>query len=126
MKGEVRSGMTTWILAIATCGLYGFYWWYTALTELKTYLGKDELNPVVDVLLFFCPIINMIWPFYMPLKMGKLVQEAQARAGLPASEDQGVKFLLFQCLCGYGYCVMQEELNKVWTAGGMAAAPTAA
>ena len=44
------------------------------------------------------------------------------RAGIPNPEDQGVKFLLFMFLCGFGYVKMQEELNRIWEAGGGAPA----
>ncbi|MCA9603430.1 MAG: DUF4234 domain-containing protein [Myxococcales bacterium] len=112
--------MTTWILAIVTCGLYPLYWWYTVSSELKNYLGDEELNPTLDVVL--CMVTCGLAEFlYMPIKYGKLIQAAQQRAGMADAEDQGIKFLLFQCLCFYGYVVMQEELNKVWTGGGSSA-----
>lgn len=119
MKGEVRNPTTVWILSIVTCGLYGLYWYYTMGNELKNYLGKEELNPVMDILIVF---LCSFYAWYLPIKYGKLIQEAQMRAGLPNPEDQGVRFLLFMLLCGYGYALMQEELNKIWEAGGGAPA----
>ena len=119
MKGEVRNPMTVWLLTLFTCGIYPLYWWYTIGNELKNYLGKDELNPVMDlVIVFVCGLY--LW--YLPIKYGKLIQEAQQRAGIADAEDQGVKFLLFMFLCNFGYSKMQEELNRVWEAGGGAPA----
>lgn len=119
MKGEVRNPMTTWILVIATCGLYGLYWWYTAATELKNYLGREDINPIMDVgICFVCGL----YALYLPIKYGKIIQEAQQRAGIADAEDQGVMFLLFMFLCSFGYSKMQEELNKIWEAPGGAPA----
>ncbi len=119
MKGEVRNPMQVWILAIVTCGLYGLYWWYVVGNELKAYLGREDLNPAMDVII---ALLCGLYLYYLPIKYGKLIQEAQQRAGMPNAEDQGVMFLLMMLLCGYGYAKMQEELNKVWEAGGGPAA----
>ena len=118
MKGEVRNPMTVWLITLF-CGLYGLYWWYTIANELKNYLGKEEINPIMDLVFVF---VCFLYAYYLPIKYGKYIQEAQQRAGLANAEDQGVTFLLFMFLCGYGYAKMQEELNKVWEAGGGAPA----
>jgi len=119
MKGEIREPMTVWLLSLVTCGLYGIYWWYTMMTELKNYLGKEEINPTMDVvIMLFCGLYGL----YLPIKYGAYIQEAQQRAGMANAEDQGVMFLLFGFLCGFHYVKMQEELNKIWQAGGGAPA----
>jgi len=112
--------MTTWLLALFTCGLYSLYWWYTMATELKNYLGREEINPVMDVVLAW--VTCGLYGLYLPIKYGKLIQEAQQRAGMANAEDQGVMFLLFMFLCRFGVSKMQEELNKVWEAPGGAPA----
>ena len=115
MKGQVRNPIVTWLLIYISCGLYGFYWFYTILTELKNYLGKsdEELNPTMDVVIsFFC----FFYIFAVILKVGKLIQEAQIKAGNPNAQDQGVMFILLSFLMGFGYFKIQDELNKVWEA----------
>lgn len=119
MKGEVRNPMTVWLLYIFTCGIYPLYWWYLVGNELKNYLGKEDLNPTMDI------IISLVCPFYLyylPIKYGKLIQEAQQRAGMAAAEDQGMSFLIWMFICAMGYKNMQDELNKVWESGGGAPA----
>lgn len=120
MKGEVRNPMTVWILTIVTCGFYGLYWFYTMGNELKNYLGKEDLNPTTDLIItFLCSFYGL----YLPIKYGKLIHEAQQRAGMANAEDKSMMFLLMNFLCfGLGYKMMQEELNKVWESGGGAPA----
>lgn len=114
MKGEVRNPTTVWLLALVTCGLYGLYWYYTMGNELKNYLQDQELNPVMDIVI---GLVCGLYMLYLPIKYGKLIQQAQVRAGMTNAEDQGVKFLLFMFLCSFGYSKMQEELNKIWQGG---------
>lgn len=115
MNERIRNPMMVWGLTVVTCGFYGLYWWYLVGNELKQQLGKEDLNPVMDIVIMF---ICSFYGLYMPIKYGKLIQEAQQRAGHPQAEDQGVMFLLLMLLCGYGYAKMQEELNKIWESGG--------
>lgn len=119
MKGEVRNPTTVWILSLVTCGFYGLYWWYTVATELKNYLGKEEINPMMDIII--C-LVCSFYALYLPIKYGKYIFEAQQRAGVPNAQDQGMSFLLMMFLCGYGYAKVQTELNKVWEGGGGAPA----
>jgi hypothetical protein len=120
MKGEVRNPMTVWILSIVTCGMYALYWFYLIGNELKNYLGKEDLNPTTDLIITF---VCSAYGLYLPIKYGKLIHEAQQRAGMANAEDKGMKFLLMNFVClGLGYKMMQEELNKVWESGGGAPA----
>ena len=119
MKGEVRNPTTVWLLYICTCGMYGLYWYYLIGNELKNYLGKEDLNPTMDIVI---SLVCSVYALYLPIKYGKLIQEAQQRAGMPNAEDQGMKFLLWMFICGMGSKMIQEELNKVWESGGGAPA----
>lgn len=116
MKGEIRNPNTVWLLTLLTCGAYGYYLIFTMGNELKAFLNKEELNPTMDVLLIF--LTCGFFALYIPIKYGKLIQEAQLRAGIANAEDQGLKFLLFNFCIALGYRLMQEELNKVWDSGG--------
>ncbi len=119
MKGEVRNPMTVWILCLVTCGLYAYYWWYLVGTELRNYLGREEINPVLDIVI---SLLCGVYALYLPIKYGKYIQEAQQRAGDANAQDQGMMFLLFMLLCGYGYAKVQEEMNRIWESGGGAPA----
>lgn len=119
MKGEVRNPWVMWAISVFGCGIGPFFFWYKVGEDLKNYLGKDDLNPMMDVgICFLC----FLYAFYLPIKYGALIQEAQQRAGIADAEDQGVMFLVWMFLCGLGYKNIQEELNKVWESGGGAPA----
>lgn len=119
MKGEVRDPTMVWLLVLCTCGMYQLYFWYTVANELKAYLGKEEINPLMDVVL---ALVCFPYAYYLPIKYGTYIQEAQQRAGMTNAEDQGVMFLVWMFVCGLGFKKMQEELNKVWEGGGGAPA----
>lgn len=119
MKGEVRNPTTVWLLFLFTCGIYPIYFFYLVGNELKNYLGKEDLNPTMDIIiLLMCPF----YMYYLPIKYGKLIQEAQQRAGMANAEDQGMSFLMMMFVCYMGSKNMQEELNKIWESGGGAPA----
>ena len=116
-KGTVRNPALVWgLLFIPFIGaLIAMYHRYTWLDELKAYLGDDSINPIMDIVVF--PILSCgLYGLYMPFKMGKLVQQAQIKAGMTDAQDQGVMFFLFSFLCGFSLYKEQEELNKVWSA----------
>ena len=79
MKGEVRNPTTVWLLSLCTCGMYGLYFIYLSNTELKNYLGKEDLNPVVEALISW-----VCFPFGL-MRLGANIQAAQIKAGAAAA-----------------------------------------
>ena len=116
MKGEIRNPMTVWLISLFTCHLYGLYTLFTIHNELKNYLGKEDYNPIVELL------ITWICAPYGIIRLGKYVQEAQQKAGIPNAEDQGIMFFVMMLLCGFGYSKIQTEVNRIWEGGGGAPA----
>ncbi len=114
LRGEVRSGAVVWLLSIATCGLYGLYWWHVVGTELREYLVDEEVEPLLDIVI---TLVCFLYALYLPIKYGDLIHRAQQRAGMVGAQDQSGKFFLYQLCCfGFGYFAMQEELNQAWFA----------
>jgi hypothetical protein len=117
VKGTVRAPALVWgLIFIPLIGPFtALFHRFTWLSELKAYLGDESINPVMDIIVF--PIVSCgLYSFYMPFKMGKLIQRAQIKAGMADAQDQGLMFLLFSFLCGFSLYKEQEELNKVWSA----------
>jgi hypothetical protein len=108
--------MQQWLLCLLTCNLYGWYLLYTVHTELKSYLGREDINPVVELLITF-----VCFP-YAFVRLGRYIQEAQTRAGVAGAQDPGIGFILWFFLCWFHWSRIQEEVNKVWEGGGGAPA----
>jgi len=105
------------LYSFLTCGIYGIWWWYTTLTELKNFTQDEEINPTTNLILLI--FLGCIWQFVMAYKMGKWIANAQRLAGLP-EEDKSSTYLILTILC-LGivvYYLIQTELNKIWESGG--------
>lgn len=111
MRGEIRNSWAVWAIIYFTCGIGLYYFMYTWTDELKRALGREDVNPSMDVLL---SLLCFPYAFYVVIRNGALIRDAQVRAGVPGAEDKGVMMLLATCLCGYGYVMIQDEMNKAW------------
>lgn len=114
-KGTVRDPALAW--AVCFVPMIGPFWHlycqYAWLNELKAYLKDDSINPIMDVLVW--PFLTCgLYAFYVPFKMGKLIQRAQIQAGRSNAQDQGMMFFLFTFLCAFVMYKEQEEMNKIW------------
>ena len=111
-KGVVRSPATVVVLSIVTCGIYSLYWLYTFSSEIKGYLGKEEINPVMDLIL---SIVFFPYMFYWVYKNGQFIAEAQAKAGLPATDESILYVVLsFVGLSIVAMAIMQSKVNLIW------------
>lgn len=113
MKGTVRNPLMAWLLIFIPFigGFWALFNYWTWLNELKAYLEDEEINPVMDVVL---ALVCFLYALYLPIKLGGLIQRAQVKAGHADAQDQGIMFLVFCLLCGFGFYKMQDELNKAW------------
>ena len=114
MRGKSRNPWAVWLLAVATCGVYAFYWWYAVGHELADHLGRRDVHPDRDVL--FAVLTCGMYTYNLALEYGALIEEGKARAGVPLPEDPRPRFLGHLLLCGLGHVTMQRELNELWAA----------
>jgi len=119
-KGIVRNPIMVIVYSMITCNIYGIWWYYTVLTELKNFTQDEEINPTTNVILLL--VLGCVWMFILPYKMGKWIAKAQRMAGLP-EEDKSTTWLIMSLLCLSIFVtyMIQGELNKIWEAGGGAA-----
>ena len=112
-KGTVKNPITLTLMCL--CTPYFLYWYYfQMLPEMKTYLGKSdqEINPMKELIF---AVLCFVFAALGMLKLGKLIQEAQARAGRPNPPDQGTKFLICTLFCfPAAVYFIQTELNRTW------------
>jgi hypothetical protein len=111
-KNEVRSPAAVIIFTMITCGIYGLVWVFKFSREIKNYLNKEEVNPGLEVLL--C-LVCFPYAIYWSYKFGKLMMEAQQKAGLTV-EDNSILYLVLACfgLIIINMAIMQESANKIW------------
>ena len=111
--GEKREPMMVVLFTILTCGFYGWYWLYTTGTEIKNALGKEDMNPAMDLVLGIVTCgIYMIYIFY---KYPQMMLEMQDRAGRPRNDISMMSLLL--AIFGLGIvsiAIIQGELNSIW------------
>lgn len=106
-----RSIVTSILLTMVTCGIYGIYWLVCINDDMKTASNDTSLpsgGMVVLLTLITCGIYGYFWIW----KMGKANSNAKAMRGMPA-EDNAILYLVLQFV-GLGivnYCLIQNDLN---------------
>ncbi len=115
--GEKRDPMMVIVFTIITCGIYGLWWMVTYGNEVKNSLGRQDLNPGMDLVLGFitCGIWSTIAFWY---KYPKLIMEMQQRVGLPPNDISMMTLLLGIFFAPASLYIIQTELNKIWDAAG--------
>ena len=92
-KGAVLQIPMLLMLNIASCGLFYYYWIYKTSKEIKDFTGKEDINPLIEVLLgfFTCGLYFKYWYY----KYGKIVyKEIPAQVGMNNTEDKTVMIVL--------------------------------
>jgi hypothetical protein len=111
--GEKREPMMVVLFTLLTCGIYGWFWLYTTVTEIKNALGREDINPGMELVLSIVTCgIYMVYLFY---KYPQLMMEMQDRAGRPRNDISMTTLLL--AVFGLGIvsiAIMQSELNNIW------------
>lgn len=115
--GEKRDPMMVIVFTILTCGIYGIWWMVTYGNEVKNSLGRQDLNPGMDLILGIvtCGIWSTIAFWY---KYPKLIMEMQQRVGLPPNDISTMTLLLGIFFAPASLYIIQTELNKIWDAAG--------
>ena len=112
MVGERREPIWQAILPFLTCGIWMHVWLFQTTTELKNHMGREDLNPGLDLLLGFLTCGIYYW--YVIYRNTYILMNANQRAGI-VGEDRVVLYLLLMI---FFYPVtlylFQEELNRLW------------
>ena len=113
--GEKREPITVVVYIFLTCGIYALIWWYTIMTEIKNALGREDINPGMEILFVF--LSCGIYGFYLYYKYSQLMLEMQDRAGKPRNDISMTALLLaIFGLAIVSIPIMQTELNSIWDA----------
>ncbi|MBW5410480.1 DUF4234 domain-containing protein [Brachyspira hampsonii] len=113
-KGTVRSIPMLVILSIVTCGIYYLYWIYKTTDEIKNFMGREDINPALELILVLvtCNIYSLYWYY----KYGKIVYlEMTAKVGMDNSEDSSVLLVILGLLVYVvAGAILQDKLNSIW------------
>ncbi len=107
-----RNVVTSIVLTLVTCGLYGIYL-FIQLTDDANELSGDHKTSGGTAFLFTlitCGIYGLYWSY----QMGKKMYNAQVRAGVPAN-DNSILYLVLS-LFGVGiiaYAIIQSDINDI-------------
>ena len=96
-KGQVLQIPLLLMLNIASCGLFYYYWIYKTSKEIKDFTGKEDINPLIEVLLgfFTCGLYFKYWYY----KYGKIVyKEMPAKIGIDNTEDKTIMLVLIDII----------------------------
>ncbi len=107
-----RDIVTSVILTIVTCGLYGIYWFVVLTDDVGRVTEDNSISGGVSVLLYFltCGLYGIYWAYKMGQKLYTYSEEN--KKGLA---DNSIAYLIIQ-LIGFGiinYCLIQNDLNKL-------------
>ena len=105
------------VLTIVTCGVYYFYWQYVTTEELKNATGREDLNPVMDLLLTL--LCCGFYSIFVQYRNAQVVHESFARAG-QQHEDKSTFILIMHALSVLNgvtgmiaMMMLQDEYNKL-------------
>lgn len=111
--GENREPVMVLLLPFVTCGIYGMYWWYVTITEIKNALNRQDINPGMELVLGI--VTCGIYFVYLAYKYPQLLLEMQDRVGLPRNDISTISLLLSVFgLYPVASFMIQTELNKIW------------
>jgi len=111
-----RNIVTSIILTIVTCGIYGIIWFIGITDDVSTVNEEPDFSGGKAFLLTL--VTCGIYSFYWAYKIGKSLGEAKSKKGMPGS-DNSVLYLILS-LVGLNivtYCLAQDELNKLANQG---------
>lgn len=110
---QKRNIVTSILLSIVTCGIYGIVWFIDLTNDANEASG--EQNPTSGGMAFLYTLLTCgIYSFYWAYKMGERMQTAGQRCGKQI-ENNGALYLILS-IFGLGivnYCLIQSDLNKL-------------
>lgn len=103
------------ILSLVTCGIFEFYWLYTANEDITLLTRKPErMSGAMVVLLSIVTCGIFLW--YWMYQQGVELDEYKTRLGIP-SNNSGVLYLILAIISGglIPLALIQNEINQIVT-----------
>lgn len=106
MKVQSRNVITSILISLVTCGLYGYYWAYKMGTEAVTVKDENDSGLLEAILMIFLPFVG----FYM---VEKKLAEGCAAKGIDHKDNAILYLILGLVFPIANYFMLQTELNKI-------------
>jgi len=110
------------LLTVVSCGVYYFYWQFVTTDELRMATGRDDLNPMTDLILSI--VCCGLWAIYVQYRNAQIVHETLTARGAH-HEDKSTIILIMHALSAVNgatglvaIVMLQDEYNKLANAGG--------
>lgn len=107
------------VLTLVTCGIYYFYWQFVTADELKRVTGREDLNPVLDLIITL--LCCGFWGIYVQYRNVQVVHQVFEARG-QRHEDRAAFVLILHALAVlngftglFAMMIVQDELNKLAT-----------
>jgi hypothetical protein len=104
-------------LTVVTFSLYAYYWLYRTTDELRAESGRDDLHPVLDVVL--AALTFGLWGLWAAFRNARVAHEIFEQDGVKHT-DRSLPFAIFAALSmvsGWAWLVsmaiLQEDLNQL-------------
>jgi hypothetical protein len=122
--GKTRNPWGVWLLALVTCGIYGYYWYYKVNEDVRDFDQSIKVDPVLALLaVVFGGYLCLIPAIVSIINTGSRIRQAQQTAGAEERCSGGLGLLL-AILGGFHHVYYQSQLNKVWDKYGNPAEDT--
>ncbi len=102
-----RDIVTSIILSIVTCGIYGIFWFISMVDDVRI-ATKDNSIPTGGTAFLLTIVTCGIYSIYLFYKLGKAMFESKI-----SNSDNSVLYLVLTIfgLLIVNYCIIQNELN---------------
>ncbi len=108
-----RNPILVWLVwPILTLGIYHLVWYYKIHNEMLRFDSRQQINPAGSLLTILFGWIIIVPPFISYFNTGNRIANAQRAAGLPATANPWIGFILL-FIFGLTPLYYQFELNKI-------------
>ncbi len=107
------------VLSIITCGIYLFFWYYRTYYDLGRVYGRTPTGYGYWLDLLLVIVSFGLWSLYVDYQISVVLNEMQARAGMPENDTRIPVIVLdaFGIVSGYltgiiSCAIHQDQINK--------------
>lgn len=107
-----RDILTTILLSIVTCGIYGIVWFVMLTDDCGKASGDKSITGITSIL--FTILTCGIYYYYWSYQMGKRIATAQSKRNLPVTDNSTLYLVL--SILGLGIInevLIQTDLNHM-------------